>query len=219
MNIQHINNLLEKYWDAETSLQEEQELSTYFSSNEVAEEHKSFIPLFSNITDMQEVEPSIDVRAILEKASNDVAADEIPESFWNAETSLEEEKELHRKYSSNVYFKFISLFKSVKSDVDVSSTLKKQVQGGGARVISFKKWAVSIAAILIFGLAITQVMNVIDSDTPSNANYVEFNDPDETEEALEVTKQALALLSKKMNKGSQAVVESVSNAEKADIFK
>ena len=43
-----INNLLNKYWNAETTIQEEVTLKEYFSSNAVSEEHKEFAPLFKS---------------------------------------------------------------------------------------------------------------------------------------------------------------------------
>ncbi len=41
-----IDNLLEKYFNGETSLGEEQHLKAYFTSGEVAENHRMFVPLF-----------------------------------------------------------------------------------------------------------------------------------------------------------------------------
>jgi hypothetical protein len=42
-----INKLLEKYWEAETTIEEEEVLKTYFNSDHVAKEHLDFAPLFS----------------------------------------------------------------------------------------------------------------------------------------------------------------------------
>lgn len=47
MNMNKINELLEKYWNAETTLEEEKVLSQYFSSDEVREEHLPYQPLFA----------------------------------------------------------------------------------------------------------------------------------------------------------------------------
>lgn len=44
--MENINELLEKYWNAESSLDEEKALKQYFSQNEIAEEHKHLRPLF-----------------------------------------------------------------------------------------------------------------------------------------------------------------------------
>lgn len=49
MKIEDINidDLIEKYYDCETSLEEEKYLSEYFSSNNVADHHKVLIPQFA----------------------------------------------------------------------------------------------------------------------------------------------------------------------------
>lgn len=44
--MKNVNQILEKYWEGETSLEEERLLKEYFLSNEVAEEHKEFRDLF-----------------------------------------------------------------------------------------------------------------------------------------------------------------------------
>jgi len=52
MESQKINSLLQKYFDAETSLAEENELITYFTSGEVDEELKAYIPMFSGMKEL-----------------------------------------------------------------------------------------------------------------------------------------------------------------------
>jgi hypothetical protein len=46
MDYNRIKDLLDKYWNCETSLEEEAELHTYFSSGEVHKDLKSYAPLF-----------------------------------------------------------------------------------------------------------------------------------------------------------------------------
>ncbi len=55
MNSEKINSLLEKYWNCETSVQEEKELQTFFSGNSVPEELRQYVPLFSYIKDEQSI--------------------------------------------------------------------------------------------------------------------------------------------------------------------
>ncbi len=52
MESQRINILLQKYFDAETSLAEENELITYFTSGEVEESLKMYVPLFSGMKEL-----------------------------------------------------------------------------------------------------------------------------------------------------------------------
>jgi len=44
--MEKINELLEKYFRAETSVAEENELKIYFSGSDIANEHEVYIPLF-----------------------------------------------------------------------------------------------------------------------------------------------------------------------------
>ncbi len=67
MNDNHISNLLEKYWDGESTLQEENKLRDYFSGD-VADEHKKFIPMFRMFS-AAKVE-SMDAPLKLEKKDN-----------------------------------------------------------------------------------------------------------------------------------------------------
>lgn len=55
MNSEKIDRLLEKYWNCETSVQEEKELQAFFSGGDLPEELRQYIPLFSYIRDEQSV--------------------------------------------------------------------------------------------------------------------------------------------------------------------
>jgi hypothetical protein len=52
MESQKIHILLQKYFDAETTLDEENELITYFASGEVDETLKMYVPMFSGIKEL-----------------------------------------------------------------------------------------------------------------------------------------------------------------------
>ena len=52
MESQKIHILLQKYFDAETTLDEENELITYFTSGEVDENLKLYVPIFSGIKEL-----------------------------------------------------------------------------------------------------------------------------------------------------------------------
>lgn len=68
MNSEQIHSLLEKYWNCETSVQEEKELQTFFSDGDVPEEFRQYIPLFSYIRNEQSVTLSEDFSERLENA-------------------------------------------------------------------------------------------------------------------------------------------------------
>jgi hypothetical protein len=52
MESQKINILLQKYFDAETTIDEENELINYFSSEEVDESLKMYVPMFSGMKEL-----------------------------------------------------------------------------------------------------------------------------------------------------------------------
>ena len=52
MESQKINILLQKYFEAETTIDEENELITYFTSGEVDENLKMYVPMFSGMKEL-----------------------------------------------------------------------------------------------------------------------------------------------------------------------
>jgi len=52
MELQKIHILLQKYFDAETTIDEENELITYFTSEEVDDNLKMYVPMFSGIKEL-----------------------------------------------------------------------------------------------------------------------------------------------------------------------
>ena len=58
MESQRIQILLQKYFEAETTLSEENELITYFTSGEVSENLKMYVPMFSEMKQLSEDENS-----------------------------------------------------------------------------------------------------------------------------------------------------------------
>jgi len=52
MESQKINILLQKYFDAETTIEEENELITYFTSEEVDDDLKMYVPMFSGMKEL-----------------------------------------------------------------------------------------------------------------------------------------------------------------------
>ncbi|MBK9581372.1 MAG: hypothetical protein IPO48_05475 [Saprospiraceae bacterium] len=85
----NIDDLLDKYWDGETSLEDEKSLRQYFCSNDIDESHFAFRDLFGWATESATVTCPVtdDVDVILEK-------------YWNGETSVQEENVLKAYFKS-----------------------------------------------------------------------------------------------------------------------
>lgn len=70
MNYEKINMLLEKYWDAETSIEEENELKHYFSGADVHPDHEEYADLF--IYFKQVKESSISLEKAMAKVNDEL---------------------------------------------------------------------------------------------------------------------------------------------------
>jgi hypothetical protein len=55
MNEQEIKQLLERYWNCETSLEEERKLTAFFEENELSEKLNVYQPLFALITEQSAI--------------------------------------------------------------------------------------------------------------------------------------------------------------------
>lgn len=163
-----IDRLIEKYWDAETSLEEEKLIKDYFAQDQVAAEHLELAPLFGHFNSL----------------AQQVSSKDLPEL-------LEFEDEIAK-----------------------------------VRTLSLTKWIGRVAAVItIVGASMILFQNdeVADATTVSYAGkYTQINDandPKAKAEAMEITREALAFLSKNLNKSSNTIKTHVKSVEKAKIFK
>ena len=75
MEFNNITKLLDKYWEGETSLQEEEKLKQYFQNENVAQEHQQFQPLFQFFKEEQDVMISDDFeKRLLNQIENEPQA-------------------------------------------------------------------------------------------------------------------------------------------------
>jgi len=239
-SLSDVDVILEKYWNAETSLVEEAQLRAYFSSDTVAPEHEQYKDLFTYYDVMRSQESELNINEVIIDTSH---IDALLEKYWNAEASLEEERELRVYFAgSNVvekheaYRGMFDLFAAKSdetTDINVEEILTKEEDETGNRAIGsttmpraartkvfqLQKWAVGIAAMFVLAFAAVTVMNQTTQKTQYKGQATVLDEEAEAQEAYEITKEALAFLSKNMNKGSETIVKSVSKAEKVNIFK
>ena len=239
-SLSDIDAILEKYWNAETSLDEEAQLRAYFTGDEVASKHEQFKDMFTFFEVSGSRKSDLDLSSILRDTEG---IDEILERYWNAESTLEEEDILKSYFKSNnvegrhlPYREMFVMFDekaSISTDLNIADVLRKvenevgeNVIGSstmpkkvGTKVFSLQRWASGIAAVFILGFATVFLMNQPSTTTQYKGQTTYLDEEAEAQEAYEITKEALAFLSSKMNKNSKTVVKSVSKAEKASIFK
>ncbi len=72
MDYKNINNLLEKYWEGESSLQEEETLKQYFNNGKVAPQFEQYQSLFQYFKEEQDVMISDDFeKQLLKRIENE----------------------------------------------------------------------------------------------------------------------------------------------------
>ncbi|MBP9196496.1 MAG: hypothetical protein KBF35_02420 [Saprospiraceae bacterium] len=213
----NIDHILDNYWAGESTVEDEVLLKDYFKSGEIQEKHELYKELFvffseqNNIT-YQKENIVIDYSRLLDK-------------YWDGETSEDEEFILKVYFcSGNVQEEhkvFVDLFEyfDTQKSITFNSQLSKSIDvKPKIKYFSFRKIIYSIAAASVLLFAAVTVMKDINPDptVQQTAMVYEIEDP---EEALRVTKEALALVSKKFRASQQTVRENMGSLEKAAIFK
>ena len=214
----NIDDLLDKYWDGETSLEDEKSLRQYFCSNDIDESHFAFRDLFGWATESATVTCPVtdDVDVILEK-------------YWNGETSVQEENVLKAYFKSGKVsdnrlafadlFSFFDEQAQITFDDSRSKDDKKDSPKTGQIIsIFYKKWVYAAAAASVLIIASVFVIKNFNTETTQPA-YTSVHEIEDPEEALRVTKEALAMVSKKFRKSQESIKENMGALEKATIFK
>ena len=145
--------------------------------------------------------------------------EDLMKKYWEGETSVEEERMIKNYLKddndpANKELKTMFTFYSDEKKIQYHGELKAH----NTKVIKInliKKIAVAASIILIFGLGIyfwTNKQSI--NQTAFSSNNI--NNP---EEALEITKEALAFLAFNYNKGEESITGTISNLEKLDIIK
>lgn len=166
--MERIDNILNKYWDAETSVQEEDLLRSYFASGEVAPEHKDVAELFA---------------------------------YQN----------ILRGLTSTVGMTDLSLIEKQSS-----STVVRQL---GVRAMVGRIAAIGLVLLTAGWFVMSNLSTSQQSSLAHVVHLDDVQDKAETEEALEVTREALAYLTAKLDKNTRTVKTHVKNVQKANIFK
>ncbi len=221
-SLSNIDQLLDKYFEGETSIAEEKTLKAYFNSENIAEEHKAFSNLFQYFIDAKEVK--LDKEIDLEQNNIDILLD----NYFNGETSIEDERTLKAYFNSNSIakeheqfknlFEYFSIAQTEQLEHKIELDLNKKAKVSYLKVVRSRMISIAASLIIILG-SIFIIKNAIDQNT---ANQIALNltaqEELEAEEALETTMEALAYLGVKFNKGKESM-ENIKQLDKAKIFK
>ena len=237
---QGIDNIINKYWTGESTLEEEAMIRQYLASDQVDDKHQDLVTLFGSLTSSGEVAMPrrMDAAMIIAFAeSSDTASQQeinaFLEKYWEGHSSLSEEAALKRYFESDevsqAHQELIPMFKyfseetahriprSVTLPISDEGIETGQIGSGKTEVKATKMRRLfprvaAVAATLTVLLMATFMM--MDGTTEQNNNYVEVTDADE---ALEITMEALAFLGLKYEKGSEPM-RHFKQLEKTNIF-
>lgn len=212
----NIDLLLEKYWEGTSTLEDENQLKTYFLQENIDETHIPYKDLFGWMGQASQVQSplEVDMNLLLDK-------------YWEGNTSLKEESLLKAYFNSGQiaenHQQFAEMFAFFDHEAQITYQGSNIIEPNAPTEVkvmrlNIKKWiyAAAAASVLVIG-AIFVVNNMKpESNTNKYANIHEIEDP---EEALRVTKEALALVSKKFRKSQLSVRENMGALEKASLFK
>ena len=212
----NIDDLLDKYWNGESSIQDEQQLNAYFRSNNVDEAHISFAPLFEYISEASKVKsPDFDdVNLLLEK-------------YWEGDTTVQEENHLKAYFNSGQVIDKHQAFMPLFAYFDDQSKIKFPELASHANVekstvqvrqLHIKKWVYASAASLALVFGSIFVVKNLQPEEPVQ-KYAHIQEIEDPKEALRVTKEALALVSKKFRKSQETIKENLGALDKATVFK
>lgn len=166
---------------------------------------------------------------------NNQKIDQILKLYWEGETSLDDEKLLKAYFASDeVKEEHKSLqplfgFFSSESELSLSHFDEEELVSkiSQAKVVNFRsnriKSIIGIAAsflILAGYLTYFQPRNITGSeDTIYAGKYTVLDEESDTQEAYEITRQALAMLSHTLNKSQNDLSKNLAPVSKMDIIK
>lgn len=211
MDTLYIETLLEKFWNAETTDQEEATLKEYFNQDAVDPIFDYAKPFFVVMDESAEIVPDL-TASVMHK---------LLEKYYQAETTLEEESILKSYFAQESISEELKphapIFRSFEmvAHVEMKKGLSiDHLKTKPTRIISLTWVKVAAAAVffVVGGYFVMQQANQPEVKTMAKARYIE---PDNPEEALEYTLKALAMVSRKYKKGEAQLLEGMRTINEA----
>ncbi len=218
-----VSALLDKYFEGSTSIEEEISLKQYFNgAYDVAfEEYADLFRLFNS-------ESALSTSYELPEDLEYTVINGLLQKYWDCDSSLEDEAYLKEYFNGNAVHPELSMYKDlfevfsaeakiVKGDLqkDSQTTTSSSTR---AKVFSLSKKWMAVAASLLIGMMFWINVDRMDN-TQADGQLILANLSVEEREAYEVTVEALAFLSGKLDKSSNAIGSDFKKMANADIFK
>ncbi len=242
----HIDNIIEKYWEGSTTLEEELQLKTYLMSDDVAEVHLHLVELFKfNMNSSQQNMPNKlsgeDVIALAESTNTSLSEiiliDRLLENYWAGNSSEEDESRLISYFHSEdiakehqylkPQFDYFKEASAVKATSFINASEITHSSGGEqssddvespqeSKNSRVRQLMPRLASLAAVFVLLVSVVFLM-PDSSTNRSHT-YAESIEAEEALEVTMEALAFLGKKYDKG-YAPMQHIKQLEKTNVFK
>jgi len=151
---------------------------------------------------------------------NDI--DKLLEKYWNAETSLEEERIIKKHFKENnkntggleSMFSFFEQEKAIQYRGDLSTGSNNSKKAKLVKLNILKKIAVAASILLVIGIG-----GFLSKDRfSSNTNSYTKNEIKDPEKARKIAEEALAMLASNYAKGENTLSKSMKSFEKVTII-
>ncbi|MBK8347947.1 MAG: hypothetical protein IPL08_10055 [Saprospiraceae bacterium] len=210
----NIDHILDKYWEGESSVEDENILKKYYRSGEVHADHAPYKSLFSYLDAQRDIQ--YDERSIIDTLLN---------KYWEGSTTVEEEYFLKKYFSSEnideAHKPYMELFMYFEDRSAITYPVKEVQLVSESRKVKWatiRKMVYSVAAASVLVLGAVSVMKNMQPD-PIQSQTAMAGEIEDPEEALRVTKEALALVSSKFRDSQDKVRHNMGALEKASLFK
>lgn len=232
-----IDQLLNKYWASETTLDEELLLKEYFAKGQIDEAHREFSHLFGYLANAKDIKTNINVASILGgelEQSKRNTIDDLLAEYWSGESSVGDEEDLKLYFRSGVvaqrhkqykmYFNYLSREESKSGvNLDVAALIKKEGAAKKEAIVRpigmrLRRVAAIGAVLLAAGIAFFSTDILKGDDVKYAGKVTVLENVGDQDEAMEITKEALALLSETFGKGQASVANEIQQIEKLNIF-
>ncbi|MBN8684531.1 MAG: hypothetical protein J0L99_17915 [Chitinophagales bacterium] len=228
-----IDTLLDRYWEGECTLEEERQLKAYFSGP-VAPDHRKYAPLFQAIASEQAVQMRNAECGMRNESGVQNDNTQMPDETNHSALRNPPRPSLGRRESPHsAFFKYAALaaaFALLFIGYQYFNKEKQQITPGLATTPDTLKTEQSATVPTVEPSANTGALIALAKATESkktfkfgfkkrHKNRSQELDP-ETRKALEEVKTALALVSRKMNKGASKATKDLNQMEHLDkLFK